>query len=818
MVALAIEEGVAWGSQVSGNGTWAAGVSWSLESATEDTATYRVRAVLKSDWGYEVHARYRIYGDFDGDKAASAFDTGQVQCDVAVPYGGTSWLVVGEAAVTVKRPASARRLWCSAEVAFTGGYDDGTSGAYTSTAVLAANRAPSVAATQAKGAAKADLAVSGLLAGAAATVQRKASGAADSSYADVYSGKSATAVDACGAGAWSWRARQVDAWGVTSAWSKAATASVVAPPAAPALTSAAQAPGTTHAVVSVSPNASGATLTVQRAPASGSAAWVDVYSGGATPSVTDPCGAGAWRYRARNTNAAGDSGYSPTASVTVVAAPGAPTVRAARAGGATIAVAVSSEGTSVAIQQQRSGSAEWVDVYSGPAVASKTFSPGTGTYRYRASASNVAGSSPWSAATDWVTPMAPPGAPTLKSPASGSVHATSGEVALSWAHNPTDGSAQTKAEVGTSVDGGGTWDTASYASESSCTRSFPSPCAVAWRVRTAGVSGEYGPWATSGFMVYRPPSVEVSVPATVEAVPFEVSWGQGDADGSVAGTSVEIVAADGATEWSASFGAGVTSCSVSASDFIPRNGARYTVRATVRSSHGLTGTGRADFVARYVAPGTPVLALSVDPVDASVTVTVGQEASDVATSYIVLSRDGLTLAPTAHEGTVVVDRTPALDREVAYRAVAVAESGAVAEGRAAVTVPSGGFVFFNFAQDCAKAGMNASLKSDTQVESTSTQAAGRELPVVAYGEHRSTSGTFSADVWWFEDAAGHGWAAGYGSWKRYEAHIGQSVMRAPLGETRDVSSKVSVSLDAKGYNRAKVSVKWTEVDGDGLAR
>ena len=43
-------------------------------------------------------------------------------------------------------------------------------------------------------------------------------------------------------------------------------------------------------------------------------------------------------------------------------------------------------------------------------------------------------------------------------------------------------------------------------------------------------------------------------------------------------------------------------------------------------------------------------------------------------------------------------------------------------------------------------------------------------------------------------------------------------MRAPLGETRDVSSKVSVSLDAKGYNRAKVSVKWTEVDGDGLAR
>ena len=732
MVALAIEEGVAWGSQVSGNGTWAAGVSWSLESATEDTATYRVRAVLKSDWGYEVHARYRIYGDFDGDKAASAFDTGQVQCDVAVPYGGTSWLVVGEAAVTVRRPASARRLWCSAEVAFTGGYDDGTSGAYTSTAVLAANRAPSVAATQAKGAAKADLAVSGLLAGAAATVQRKASGAADSSYADVHSGKSATAVDACGAGAWSWRARQVDAWGVTSAWSKAATASVVAPPAAPALTSAAQAPGPTHAVVSVLPNASGATLTVQRAPASGPAAWVDVYSG--------------------------------------------------------------------------------------PAVASKTFSPGTGTYRYRASASNVAGSSPWSAATDWVTPMAPPGAPTLKSPASGSVHATSGEVALSWAHNPTDGSAQTKAEVGTSVDGGGTWDTASYASESSCTRSFPSPCAVAWRVRTAGVSGEYGPWATSGFMVYRPPSVEVSVPATVEAVPFEVSWGQGDADGSVAGTSVEIVAADGATEWSASFGAGVTSCSVSASDFIPRNGARYTVRATVRSSHGLTGTGRADFVARYVAPGTPVLALSVDPVDASVTVTVGQGASDVATSYIVLSRDGLTLAPAAHEGTVVVDRTPALDREVAYRAVAVAESGAVAEGRAAVTVPSGGFVFFNFAQDCAKAGMNASLKSDTQVESTSTQAAGRELPVVAYGEHRSTSGTFSADVWWFEDAAGHGWAAGYGSWKRYEAHIGQSVMRAPLGETRDVSSKVSVSLDARGYNRAKVSVKWTEVDGNGLAR
>ena len=732
MVALAIEEGVAWGSQVSGNGTWAAGVSWSLESATEDTATYRVRAVLKSDWGYEVHARYRIYGDFDGDKAASAFDTGQVQCDVAVPYGGTSWLVVGEAAVTVRRPASARRLWCSAEVAFTGGYDDGTSGAYTSTAVLAANRAPSVAATQAKGAAKADLAVSGLLAGAAATVQRKASGAADSSYADVHSGKSATAVDACGAGAWSWRARQVDAWGVTSAWSKAATASVVAPPAAPALTSAAQAPGTTHAVVSVLPNASGATLTVQRAPASGPAAWVDVYSG--------------------------------------------------------------------------------------PAVASKTFSPGTGTYRYRASASNVAGSSPWSAATDWVTPMAPPGAPTLKSPASGSVHATSGEVALSWAHNPTDGSAQTKAEVGTSVDGGGTWDTASYASESSCTRSFPSPCAVAWRVRTAGVSGEYGPWATSGFMVYRPPSVEVSVPATVEAVPFEVSWGQGDADGSVAGTSVEIVAADGATEWSASFGAGVTSCSVSASDFIPRNGARYTVRATVRSSHGLTGTGRADFVARYVAPGTPVLALSVDPVDASVTVTVGQGASDVATSYIVLSRDGLTLAPAAHEGTVVVDRTPALDREVAYRAVAVAESGAVAEGRAAVTVPSGGFVFFNFAQDCAKAGMNASLKSDTQVESTSTQAAGRELPVVAYGEHRSTSGTFSADVWWFEDAAGHGWAAGYGSWKRYEAHIGQSVMRAPLGETRDVSSKVSVSLDARGYTRAKVSVKWTEVDGNGLAR
>ncbi len=812
---MSIEGSGAWGNAVSGHGTWYSGVTWSLDSATATTATYTAEVVFKSNWGYDVYGTYRIWANWEGESEGSAMDTGTVDTTYSVPYGGTDWLVVASKTFTVKRRSADQKMWFGGAVAFTGGYDDGYSAGYSSGTVRKTNSAPSISAAQVSGKASAKLTVSGYT-GTGIIIQRKAKSATN--WTQVYSGTSTSYTDACGAGTWDYRVDQTDSWGTTSAWSSTAEKAIVALPSAPSVTAVAQVSGTTNAKATITVNATNAASMQVERKASSASSWTTIYNGSPTTSVTDACGAGTWQYRAKNTNAAGSSSYSSTASVTVVGAPSAPTISAARAGGTSIALTLSSAGTALVIQRQTSGSSTWTQVYSGTKVSSYTDSPGTGTYRYRSQASNVAGSSAWSSTTDWVTPMAPPSAPTLTAPASGSVHATGETVTLSWTHNPTDGSAQTKAEVGTSTDGGTTWTTSTFTTKTSTTLKVASSATVTWRVRTAGVSKEYGAYATSSYKVYVAPVVTVTVDETVEAIPFDISWSKGAADGSVASTALAIKDSDGATVWSASFGSGVASYAVKASDWIPSNGKTYTVEATVRSSVGLTGSGSASFSAAYEAPGKPVLGLTVDDETGAVSVAVNQEESDVATSYLTLARDGLTLASSVAVGTAVLDRTPALDRTVTYRAVAVAESGAVSEATETCIVPSNGFFFFNFGSNCAKAGMNASDKSSTKPEYTTTQAAGRTLPVVAYGEHRTTTGSFSAYVWWFDDIGGAGEAASFDRWKEFESHVGQAVMRRPMLEPMDVAVEVSVGIDAKNYDRAQVSVKWTEVDGDGLAR
>ena len=157
---------------------------------------------------------------------------------------------------------------------------------------------------------------------------------------------------------------------------------------------------------------------------------------------------------------------------------------------------------------------------------------------------------------------------------------------MRWAHNPKDGSAQTKAQVRTAVDGG-EWVVADVAGPAqSLRKAFSAGENVDWQVRTAGASGEWGPWsAKRTFRVRSRPKVEVA-PPVVEAVPFWVSWAVPDAAGRQASATVEIIDSSGARAWSRAVAGGASSVEVPARELTPRDGAAYTVRVTVASTTG----------------------------------------------------------------------------------------------------------------------------------------------------------------------------------------------------------------------------------------
>lgn len=180
-------------------------------------------------------------------------------------------------------------------------------------------------------------------------------------------------------------------------------------------------------------------------------------------------------------------------------------------------------------------------------------------YFFRVRAVNDQGQSDWTEASSIVLGGVP-AAPTTWSSTSTAV--VGEEMKLYWMHNSKDGSKETKAELKYTANNGSpvvkeilktnVSDDVSYYYLS--TRSFTEGASIKWLVRTAGVTGEYGPWsATRMISIYAPPSLSLilsndqAANSTIKEVtkfPFYVTANAGPDSQKPIGFHISVISKD----------------------------------------------------------------------------------------------------------------------------------------------------------------------------------------------------------------------------------------------------------------------------------
>lgn len=464
----------------------------------------------------------------------------------------------------------------------------------------------------------------------------------------------------------------------------------------------------------------------------------------------------------------------------------------------------------------------WAQIVdTGSVLTSYSDSVGTGTYKYRVRYWNSDGFSGYSNESDWITALCAPAAPSLVSPASGSTLSTSaGNPTIKWIHNSLDTSAQTGAEIKYSVDSWATETQINETSASSVVLPLIGNNDVAWKVRTKGAytgdgndSAAWSNWSSAAlFRMRTPPSVQVSISPELTAVPLIVSWDYNDAMGTQASAEISIEDSAHAQIYSSSITGSKNTITIPGSDFTPLNGASYKVVVTARSTTSLSAGGTASFTTNYEPPEDPKISLAIDDDSCAVSITcfVGDANETIATSYMSVFRDDDCIANRLFDKSKTIDHMPPTDREVTYRVVAYAESGAVSDTTRKVVVDSGGFTVFNYGESHEQAcriGFNLSendIKED--LENELFASASYEYPVITYGTHRTISGSLSAVV--FDDDIACGSMSDI---KAMQAWGRSVVMRQPGREPKRIKPAITVSRRSGNGSAHDVSVEFEAV-------
>lgn len=233
-------------------------------------------------------------------------------------------------------------------------------------------------------------------------------------------------------------------------------------------------------------------------------------------------------------------------------------------------------------------------------------------------AKNATGESAWSAAAGPLRYGTRPDPPTVWSEASAVIVGQS--VALCWAHNSTDDSAQTAAEV--SVNTGSGWLTAKTLAGAMRVElpsgSYADGTTLQWRVRTKGIVDQWSEWSeTRAVRIWEQPTLVVAVPETVEALPIGITVDPHAASQWPVSADVSIVAVEehtvsnpdgtertvraGEAVWSAHYDSppDPIEVSVSAGDVSLDSPQAYGVTAVVAMSSGLSCSGTAQFSVNF---------------------------------------------------------------------------------------------------------------------------------------------------------------------------------------------------------------------------
>ena len=475
-------------------------------------------------------------------------------------------------------------------------------------------------------------------------------------------------------------------------------------------------------------------------------AWSQIASvrGTASSYVDTTTAADHWyAYRVCSQNSAGRSGYAESGYT--YNTPAAPVkVTPSRSGEASVLLSIDNAArtaTGLDIQRSTDGDQwETVSSVSGSPVTEATDNPGGGTFYYRARNTRGELASEWSPTSEALVTIAPPNAPTLRTPASGVVVSKSQPfVTFEWLHNPVDGSAQTAAEVRYSLDSGSTWQVVAVDGNGASyglTNAFAVNSTVTWGARTKGVHAEFGPWSGNrAFTVKQEPTVAFAQPSdgfTVENLPVSIQLQYDDPSGELASAALTIY--DGTRAVWSKVLSGLT-YEIASEEWSPDNEKTYIVTADVRSTSTLTATASRSFNVSFIPPAAAAVTVQNDLETgfASLSVYVEDEPDRAAVESIVVFREvggeRMLLGDNLQPGAGLVDMYAPTNTDYQYVVVSRAESGAVFTNYVPARIDSQWF-YFIWGDEVAKGRANPEgSKKLTRPNRRRRHFAGRQSPV-----------------------------------------------------------------------------------------
>ena len=537
----------------------------------------------------------------------------------------------------------------------------------------------------------------------------------------------------------------------------------------------------------------------------------------------------AYRYRVVPYNDAGQPDYA--LSGTIYNTPCAPAFASVARKDATTVTATLSNGanTATALEYQfrkmgDSGWGDWGATASVPGkVASFDVDLGGGTFQLRARNTRGQLASDWALSEPVVTICAP-AAPTLVSPASSAVVAkTSLKVVFEWLHNALDGSAQTKAELRYSTDGGSTWVTVAVEGEGKSAEvdnSFALNSTVTWCVRTKGAHADFGPWSGNRvFSIKQVPTVVIEQPPdgyVVEDIPIHIELMYSDPSGELADARMSILDDGGSAVYSEDMGTS-TRCDVDASEYVPEDGKAYTIEVSVRSSSTLTATATRAVTVKFVLPQRADIEVDFDQEQgfAYVTPKLADEegfARAVRIDLFRVNADGtrLLLSGDAADGAQVLDRYAPLNVGYSYQAVTHSASGSVNVNDVPVTFKCPWWFCYFGLNDMAKGMWNPTYSfSQKRPSKVRHHFAGREWPV-SFDDEANVSMEGSFSVLLMERSERD-------PFERLVRSGGRCVLKSGDGDVfrADAEASFSPDMTAAAY-WGTVEVSWARLGGDAL--
>lgn len=252
-------------------------------------------------------------------------------------------------------------------------------------------------------------------------------------------------------------------------------------------------------------------------------------------------------------------------------------------------------------------------------------------YFFRVRAVNTDGESGWTNPASVIIGTKP-AAPTTWSTTTTAI--TGDDLTLYWVHNSEDGSSQTYAELELTIDGKTEVKTIKNSAEEDekdkvsaypiDTTKFPEGTKILWRVRTRGITDEYGDWSVQRTVdIYAPPTLEIHMVdftgaevETLTSFPFKITGTAGPTTQKPIGYQVTITANEsyetidhvgnkkivgkGETVYSKHFDIDTNlSITLSASDMDLENNISYTVSCVVSMNSGLTAEASTNFTVAW---------------------------------------------------------------------------------------------------------------------------------------------------------------------------------------------------------------------------